>query len=158
MNQLYLSKSGLRFNQIIDRENAWNRPTIKIKESKIVNEENVQKYYRCLSTVKRICVPKFNEYKTRDFPNDILPSYMTDIHNRITLTTLSAEMIKTNKFAESEELVSHKKSPRSRKSKVKLIQYKSSSNQYKKEIPLDHDGSIALKSNGKEAEFEEEFD
>jgi len=64
--------------------------------------DNVVKKFDKLSTVKRTTTPNFDHVKGRYYKGQVLPSYMENLNNRMSIAGLSGEMIKQNAYIDME--------------------------------------------------------
>ena len=83
---------------MIDREPSYKIEKMKTQKAPKISLERIHKYYDKLSHVKKIITPNFLKFKSRYTENQKLPSFMQNVNSRLSLVTLSGEMIKSNKY------------------------------------------------------------
>ena len=87
-----LDKVGITFSKMI------NRPKLYITQKDPINYRNSYNHDKLLSNVPRIQTPNISKQTILYKKGQLLPSFMTSINSRLSLQTLSHEMIKANNF------------------------------------------------------------
>ena len=80
--------------------NSFHQESSKLQRRQYestINKDNISSYFAKNNPLSKC--KKFESYKSRSKETDIFQCYMTNIFNRISLTTLTKEMIKSNNFS-----------------------------------------------------------
>ena len=96
---LDLGNVGIPFSKMMSREAANRKKYAQMSE---INTDSVNKVLDKLSTAKRVITPDFNLFKSRYIQKQQLPAFMQNLHNRMSITGLSFEMLKANNYTEIE--------------------------------------------------------
>lgn len=89
--------SSVYFSKMLPRDKGLP----KLSEIPLSNLSDMDSLLNNLSTRKRIITPNFNLFKGRYRKGQKLPSFMENINNRLTITELSYEMLKSNHYFDS---------------------------------------------------------
>ena len=91
--------SGVPFSKMLSRNfdfrNNQNANQIPL---------NINKLLGRLSNQKRILTPNFNMFKSRYMEGQQLPSFMQNLNNRLAITKLSYEMLKSNRYSDIKDM------------------------------------------------------
>ena len=87
-----------------NREKCVPNTDSKAKESSIINLENINKLFN-IDSCNKSSVSNFKDNLPRESDEKILPSHMSKIFSRISLNSLSEEMIKANYFVDPQDLI-----------------------------------------------------
>jgi len=98
-------KVGVPFRKMMSREATGDLFTSHSRKGagvqnigSVISTKDLEK----LSTVKRVISPSFKRFKARYRNNQLMPSFMENVNNRISIEGLSYEMLKANNYFEVE--------------------------------------------------------
>lgn len=100
---------GVPFSRLISRERIAECEPVPLLLKNPKLSEDLKHCRDKLSTSKRLVTPDFDKSKARYRIGQELPSFMENLNNRMSLTMLSSEMLKANRFRESEDITSHRR-------------------------------------------------